>query len=128
MNEAQAREIKLHNTMDAKDWTEEFLRLNPNTGLDFGTMIGWFANAIMSGWDHAHWKLKPEIEQTEKKYQPLVEALKKIDAQTMPDLSDNFRDRSFQLAGLWAVLKMIANEALSHLNQTEVIKAKEMGK
>lgn len=40
-------------TIDAQAWAKEFLRLNPSIGIDEGTMIGWFANAIMSGYDYA---------------------------------------------------------------------------
>jgi hypothetical protein len=54
-------EIDLIKTTDAKVWTDEFLKINPNTGLDFGTMIGWFANAIMTGSDHTRWKMEKEI-------------------------------------------------------------------
>lgn len=38
-------------TMDAKVWADEFLKLNP--GSDHGLMLGWFANAIMAGYDTA---------------------------------------------------------------------------
>lgn len=39
--------------VDAKLWTEEFLRLKPDA-TDFDTMVGWFANAIMAGHDAAN--------------------------------------------------------------------------
>lgn len=51
------KEVKLHTTMDAQAWAKEFVRLNPTA--DEGLMLTWFANAIMCGWDHAHWKLAP---------------------------------------------------------------------
>ena len=38
----------LHDTMDAQRWTKEFVRLH---GGDEGLMLGWFANAIMVGYD-----------------------------------------------------------------------------
>jgi len=38
-------------TMDAAVWAAEYVKLNP--GADEGTMIGWFANAIMAGYDTA---------------------------------------------------------------------------
>lgn len=44
-------------TMDAEIWTNEWLRIvkeNPSIPTDKGTMLGWFANAIMTGWDEAH--------------------------------------------------------------------------
>ena len=37
--------------MDAKIWTEEFCKRN--SALDEGTMLCWFANAIMAGYDIA---------------------------------------------------------------------------
>ena len=46
----------------------------------------------------------------------LAEALKKIDQAKMPDLSDDLLERSMQLAGLWAAMKMIAKSALSNLD------------
>jgi hypothetical protein len=43
-------------TVDAKIWTEKWMETiaeNPNIPTDEGTMIGWFANAIMAGYDTA---------------------------------------------------------------------------
>lgn len=42
-------------TMDAKKWAEEFMRLfgNKREEIDEGLMISWFASAIMVGYDHA---------------------------------------------------------------------------
>lgn len=42
----------LHSTMDAAIWAEQFLINNPSCGLSKETLIGWFANAIMTGYDH----------------------------------------------------------------------------
>lgn len=42
----------LLSTMDAQVWATEYCRLNP--GADIGNMIGWFANAIMVGFDEAN--------------------------------------------------------------------------
>ena len=39
---------------DAKIWAEEFVKTvkkKPKIAKDVGTMIGWFANAIMAGYD-----------------------------------------------------------------------------
>ena len=47
-------EKKLIGNMDARVWAEEFVRLiNSSSGIDIdeGLMIGWFANAIMTGHD-----------------------------------------------------------------------------
>src|SRR4030067_1332513 len=46
----------LNTTMDAQVWAEKFIKTveeNPSIPLDRGTMIGWFANAIMAGYDTA---------------------------------------------------------------------------
>lgn len=53
-------EVKLYDTMDANIWAHEFNRILVSNGeqpIDVDTMRAWFANAIMCGWDHAHWKL-----------------------------------------------------------------------
>jgi hypothetical protein len=47
---------KLHDTMDARVWTAEFLRIFPQGCADEGTMLGWFANAIMVSYDFANRK------------------------------------------------------------------------
>ena len=49
-------EKKLLDEFSAEVWADEWLRvikLNPNIPTDKGTMIGWFANAIMTGYDYA---------------------------------------------------------------------------
>lgn len=43
-------------TMDAKIWTNEFCKLN--TASNYGFMLGWFAKAIMAGYDTAMNRLK----------------------------------------------------------------------
>ena len=49
-------EAELVGTFDAQVWAEQFMdifggkRIGED-GPDTGTMIGWFANAIMAGWD-----------------------------------------------------------------------------
>lgn len=51
--------IPLVECLDAKIWAEEFMKTykflieNGQDDLDEGLMLGWFANAIMSGHDHA---------------------------------------------------------------------------
>lgn len=44
--------------MDAREWAREFLRIWGGrwAEVDEGLMIGWFANAIMRGYDEATWK------------------------------------------------------------------------
>ena len=49
----------------------------------------------------------------------LEEALKKIDGQRMPDLSDDLQERSMQLAGLWTCLKMISMEARANYEKSK---------
>lgn len=50
-------------TMDARVWAREFATKHP--GADEGDMIGWFANAIMAGYDTAQSRMPktpvPEI-------------------------------------------------------------------
>ena len=44
---------KLHSTMDAAVWAATFMETQRKHGpLDEASMLGWFANAIMCGWDH----------------------------------------------------------------------------
>ena len=45
---------KLIGEFDAKVWAEDFVKMvkeNPDIATDEETMIGWFANAIMVGYD-----------------------------------------------------------------------------
>ena len=51
-------ETPLYGQFDAVVWAREFCRLNP--GADEATMIGWFANAIMTGYDEAHRRAAPK--------------------------------------------------------------------
>lgn len=55
------KKINLHDTTDSRVWTKEWLRIikkNPSIPKDEGTMIGWFANALMAGYDAAKRKCK----------------------------------------------------------------------
>lgn len=65
-------EINLHKTMDASVWAREYRR---RFGGKKSLLMGWFANAIMCGWDHG-------VRQCEK------EALKVI----IPTSSSNIED------------------------------------
>lgn len=50
------KEKNLSCEFDAQVWTKEWMRIikeNPSIPLDEATMLGWFANAIMAGYDHA---------------------------------------------------------------------------
>lgn len=50
-------EKKLNGNMNAEDWAKEFMRIfsghvcGENEKIDEGSMIGWFANAILTGYD-----------------------------------------------------------------------------
>ena len=51
-------------TMDAQVWVrqwKEALAENPNIASDDATMIGWFANAIMAGYDTAMMKSNDKL-------------------------------------------------------------------
>lgn len=48
---------KLHKTIDADVWAKEWMKVvkkNPSIPTDEACMIGWFANAIMAGYDAAY--------------------------------------------------------------------------
>lgn len=48
-------------TMDAERWADEFCKRN--SASDHGTMLAWFANAIMIGYDTARWRQDHERRQ-----------------------------------------------------------------
>jgi len=52
---ATITETDLHQTMDAEIWAREFKRICDKNGhyCDEDWMVSWFANAIMTGYDHA---------------------------------------------------------------------------
>jgi hypothetical protein len=59
MNEAEAKFNS--QSMDAQVWAKEFMRIyteqiakGNNLWIDEALMIGWFANAIMAGYDEAN--------------------------------------------------------------------------
>lgn len=39
--------------MDGQKWADAYIQIWPNGCSDHATMIGWFANAIMAGYDFA---------------------------------------------------------------------------
>jgi hypothetical protein len=56
---------KLPQSMNAVDWADEWLEIiakNPTIPTDRDTMISWFANAIMCGWDHRTWRYDADYE------------------------------------------------------------------
>jgi hypothetical protein len=42
-------------TMDARTWAAEFMKITGGAA-DESTMLAWFANALMCGWDHHYWQ------------------------------------------------------------------------
>jgi hypothetical protein len=52
--------LELSSCFDAQVWAKEFCKIN--TASDEATMIGWFANAIMAGYDHANREIKNKTE------------------------------------------------------------------
>jgi len=52
-------DVNFTQSTDAQIWAKEFIsriKDNPEIATDEGTMIGWFANAIMAGYDEARRK------------------------------------------------------------------------
>jgi hypothetical protein len=50
------KKINLTQTTDARIWAKEWLKTikkHPEIPKDEGTMIGWFANSLMAGYDSA---------------------------------------------------------------------------
>lgn len=50
-----------YRSFDAKVWAKEFValvRTNPAIATDEETMSGWFANALMRGYDEYYWSTK----------------------------------------------------------------------
>ena len=46
----------LSQEFDARIWAKEWIKIlieHPDLPTDEGAMIGWFANAIMAGYDHS---------------------------------------------------------------------------
>ena len=53
-------------SIDAKVWTKEFMRLYYEHDRDYkwideSLMLGWFANAIMAGYDEARRRFEPKV-------------------------------------------------------------------
>lgn len=63
--ETQPEQMKnLVGNMDALEWAKQFCRMNPAAYQDY--MQGWFANAIMAGYDTATNRLQAKVEKYEK--------------------------------------------------------------
>lgn len=64
-------------TADAAVWAVEWLKIiaeHPTTPLDEGAMIGWFANAIMAGYDTARMQVGKARSETKIKVEELLKA------------------------------------------------------
>ena len=60
MNKKSLNKVSLIGEFDARVWAKEFVRIFTKTrlgraGIDEQSMIEWFANAIMAGYDHHRW-------------------------------------------------------------------------
>jgi len=55
------KKVILNDTFDAQIWAQEWIKAieeKPEIPTDEGTMLAWFANAIMAGYDHAYREMK----------------------------------------------------------------------
>jgi hypothetical protein len=80
--------VNLVGEFDASKWAKEFVRTvkeNPAIATDESTMIGWFANAIMAGYD----KDKQERESAAR--EAVVEYDKEIGAKQMAHTMTSYR-------------------------------------
>ena len=68
--------------MDACVWAEEFCKRNPDADEDL--MRGWFANAIMAGYDVASYKKDDEIRRLEAEKAEMLEVLERIRDESGP--------------------------------------------
>lgn len=65
MSEETSAEFLLRLGTDGQKWAKEFVKIvkeKPSIATDEGTMIGWFANAIMAGYDKAQQEKKKDFE------------------------------------------------------------------
>jgi len=70
-----ANDLKFRDSFDARDWAKafvEYVKANPSIATDEETMVGWFANAIMRGYDE-YPRERPWIARVEKARQALME-------------------------------------------------------
>lgn len=85
---------KLHSTSDAKTWAEEFVKIH---GGDEGLMLGWFANAIMKGFDDAQNRSEERIAELEKELEerrvstPTMNAVHMLSCQVQELTAENER-------------------------------------
>jgi hypothetical protein len=73
------KKVNLSQTVDARVWAKEWLKTiekNPSIPSDEGTMIEWFANAIMAGHDDCYQKY--HFAMTEDTYKETKAAYKRL--------------------------------------------------
>jgi len=104
--------INLPQEFDAKVWVSEWMRItkeNPGIPTDEGAMLGWFANAIMAGYDHYANTHTPRAELIAgiKRLFRVAESLDKSITMTT-DYSDNAREN--YRAVLSDINKMLESE------------------
>jgi hypothetical protein len=46
-------------SFDARDWAEAFCKRFPDCGIDEGTMLAWFAGALLRGYDELRGESPP---------------------------------------------------------------------
>lgn len=79
-------EINLTQTPDAAVWAKEWLKKikeDPSIATDEGAMIGWFANAIMAGYDNCYHKYKFALTED-----PYIDTCKKYEEVTKAQVSE----------------------------------------
>lgn len=64
---------------DAKLWADAFMQIALTRPIDHGTMIGWFANAIMAQYDACHREHAPLVKHLQQQVGRLREACIAID-------------------------------------------------
>jgi hypothetical protein len=76
------KDLDLRQTMDAAVWAKDFWERfgNNKDQIDESLMLTWFANAIMCGWDHAHWKLEPRLKEYEVKVRAVEDKMKSLES------------------------------------------------
>ena len=71
--------------IDGQIWAKEFIKINKEKDIanEEGTMIGWFANAIMAGWDESARRMQKDLRAS------LIKAFAWITVEHAPQLSSS---------------------------------------
>ena len=89
IQELESEQVSLSQEFDAKVWAKEFVRIFTKTrllraGIDEQTMIGWFANASMAGYDNGSTKtgeLEKELDRLKSELADHVKRVKELEEQ-----------------------------------------------